>query len=137
MISPASPVNLSSRAVAALWALLAADLTLAGWLLAVRSGAAPGCGPLLDIATLGDHPVLTLTLSELSAAALAVALPMTRGPSRTAGPRLALITGGAVLGAIAVAGILVIAVGAVVVLLLVVGLVVGLVVYPAAAARRR
>jgi hypothetical protein len=117
-------VALSPRVVVALWILFGINFALAGWLLAVRSGVAPCNGPLCGVATLGDHPVLTLTLSELSAAALVVAMPMTRGLTLAGGPQLALIAAGAALGATAAAGVVAILMGAVVCLLVVVGLLV-------------
>lgn len=99
------PVELTPAVVGALWTILVLNLAFGGWLLAVRAGSAPCSGVLCWAATLGDHPVLTLVLSLVSAGALAVSVPTTRGLTRAAGPQLALIVVGALSGVIALAGL--------------------------------
>lgn len=99
------PVPLSAAVTTGLWMLFLLDLVFGAWLLAVRVGAASCSGPLCTVATLGDHPLLTLVLAEVCAAALVVSLPITKGLSRAGGPQLAVIALGALSGTAALAGV--------------------------------
>jgi hypothetical protein len=100
------PAPLSAAVTGALWTILALNLAFGSWVLAVRAGAAPCSGIVCTAATLGDHPVLALVLTEVCAGALAASAPMTRGLSRANGPQLALIVVGALTGVLALAGVI-------------------------------
>jgi hypothetical protein len=100
------PAPLSAAVTSALWTILALNLAFGSWVLAVRAGAAPCSGIVCTAATLGDHPVLALVLTEVCAGALAASAPMTRGLSRANGPQLALIVVGALTGVLALAGVI-------------------------------
>ncbi|MGH3613973.1 MAG: hypothetical protein ACRDRK_15560 [Pseudonocardia sp.] len=64
----------------------------------------PCSGIFCTAVTLGGHPVLTLVLTEVSAGALALSVPMTRGLSQAGGPQLAVIVIGALAGIVALSG---------------------------------
>lgn len=95
---------LSGAVIGALWTILVLNLAFGGWLLAVRAGVTPCSGIFCTAVTLGGHPVLTLVLTEVSAGALALSVPMTRGLSQAGGPQLAVIVIGALAGIVALSG---------------------------------
>jgi hypothetical protein len=100
------PVSLPGAVTCGLWIDLIANIPLAAWLKAVRSGTAPCSGLPCTIATLGDHPGLLLMLSGCCVATLAGCAVMTRGLSRAGAVPLALALVGALGGAIALSGVL-------------------------------
>jgi hypothetical protein len=99
------PVPLSPATTGVLWILLGINLPVAGWLIAVRTGAAPCSGTPCAIATLGGHAGWLLILSVFCVVALAGSALVTRGLSRANAPQLALITVGAVGGVVAALGV--------------------------------
>jgi hypothetical protein len=108
----AEAIDLPVAVTAALWVLLALDLALEGWLLAVLGGVLPCTGLVCTVATLSDHRLLTLALAGSCAGALVVVMPLTRGFSRAGGPQLAVVVFAGVCGVIALAGIVAVLVGA-------------------------
>jgi len=100
------PVALSPWVTAALWAEAALVTVFTGFLLAVRTGVTPCSGIACSVATLDDRPVVALVLGLTCIAAMAVAMPVTRGLSQADGPRLALVVVAAVTGLVALAGVL-------------------------------
>ncbi len=99
-----APVRLSVVESGALWTLFACNVALGAWLLAVQAGAAASSGLLSTVVTLGGHPTLTLILAGVCVAALIVAVPLTRGLTRSGGPPLILVAVGGLCGVTAVAG---------------------------------
>jgi hypothetical protein len=79
------------------------DLTYGAWLLAVTHNAATCEGLPCTVATLGDHPLGALVLSQVSAVLLVALLPVSH--SAVGRVRLAVIGGAAVAGAVALAGV--------------------------------
>jgi hypothetical protein len=106
------PVRLSRGVTRAFWIVLAVNVAVLGWLLAVRAGAATCSGLVCSVVTLGDRPLLVLLLSMSCVAALAMAAPMTRGLSSTNGPQLAVIVGAAACGVTALLGLAAVAIAA-------------------------
>ena len=106
------PVRLSPAVIAASWVLLTLNLAFAGWLLAVHEGGATCDGLACTVVTLGDHALLAFLLATSCVVALAMAAPRTRGLSRTDGPQLAVVVGGALCGGVALAGVIAVVVGA-------------------------
>jgi hypothetical protein len=115
-------VPLSTPVIGALRTEFALVIVLGGYLLAVRAGVAPSSGLVGTVITLGDRPLLTLVLAEVSAAAFVVSSPMTRGLSRAGGPQLALIVIGVATGVFALAGCVAVLLGAAVCLFVVFGI---------------
>lgn len=115
------PVSLSAAVTCVLWALLALNIVLGGWLLAVRFGAALCSGLACTFLTLDDHLPLTLVLSGVCTAGLVGSLWMTRGFSRAAGPQLAVLVVAALSGVVALSGAVALLVGAALCLVLAFG----------------
>jgi hypothetical protein len=99
------PVRLRTPVTAALWALLATNTGLVGWLLAAHLGAAPCRGLACTVVTFGDRPLLMLLLSTCCVAGLVVAAPVTGGLTSTNPPQLAVIVAAMTCGTTAVAGL--------------------------------
>lgn len=99
------PLDLPPALTRALWVLLGAVLVFGAWLLGLRYDLVPCTGPACAVVTLGRSDLLLLALTELSAAALVVAMPMTHGLARAGAPQLAVIVVGALCGLVAMAGV--------------------------------
>ena len=80
--------ELSVAVTCALWALLVGAGAVGGWLVAVRTGAAPCSGPVCSLATLG-RPTLLLTLAAVCVGTLLVLVPFTRGLTKAGAPEIA------------------------------------------------
>jgi hypothetical protein len=107
------PVALSPETTTVAWVVLAVNLALVGWLIAVRSGALACSGLPCTVATLGGHAAWQLALAACCVAALAGCVPITRGLSRANAAQLGLITAGVLGGVVAVVGFVVLAIAVV------------------------
>jgi hypothetical protein len=95
--------RLSPEVVNCLWVLALLDLTFGAWLLAVTHNAATCEGLPCTVATLGDHPLGALVLSQVSAVLLVVLLPVDHAAAGRV--RLAGIGVAGLGGAVALAGV--------------------------------
>jgi hypothetical protein len=98
------PMDLPGRLTGALRTIQGGAAALAGYLVAVRVGAAPGSGLFYLIATLG-HPGLLLILATVCVATLGGLAPFTRGLTRAGGPELAVMTAAGMAGVGALLGV--------------------------------
>lgn len=125
-VPPAAPprrgTQLPADVATGLWVLCLLDLTYGTWLLAVTHDAAGCSGLPCSVATLGDHPMGALALSQAGAALLVVLLPITRGPTAMGGLRTAAIAVAALGGAIGLAGVAALIIGAALVLVVAVAI---------------
>ena len=97
--------RLSPDVVNCLWVLALLDLTYGAWLLAVTHNAATCEGLPCTVATLGDHPMPALVVSQAAAVLLVVLLPISRaavGRVRLGGIGVAALAGAAALAGVAV-----------------------------------
>ena len=86
-----------------LWALFALNVAFGSWLLAVPNlGSAGIVGTII---TLGGNATVCFVLASIGAGALFVAVPLTRGLTRSGGLPLVLIAIGGLCGVTAVAGV--------------------------------
>jgi hypothetical protein len=105
------PVRLSVAVTATFWALAVLNSIFAGWLAAVRAGAAACSGPTCTVATLGGHPLAALILALCCVAMLTVSAPPTRALREADGRQLAVIVAAGVCGVVALAGVVALLVG--------------------------
>jgi hypothetical protein len=97
---------------ATFWALAVLNGMFAGWLAAVRAGAAACGGPACTVATLGDHPLAALILALCCFAMLTVSAPPTLALREADGRQLAVIVAAGVCGVVALVGVVALLVGA-------------------------
>lgn len=100
-----APVRLPAVFTFGLWVLIAFDIGLGGWLLAVHSGTALCSGLVCTVVTLGGHPTFTLVLAGVAVGVLLAAMPLTRGYTEAGGPLLVVVTAAGLFGVCAVSGV--------------------------------
>jgi hypothetical protein len=109
------PVALTTRVTVALWSTFFASLAFAVWLVLVLTGSMPCGGWTCAVVTWNEPPVV-LGLAAASAVGLGWCACLTRGLSRAGAVPLALAVTSAVVGLVALAGLVLLVAGAVTVL---------------------
>ena len=110
----------------ALWVVLVGAGGIGGWLTAVRTGHAPGRGPVYALATLG-HPGLLMICAGICVGTLLILVPFTYGLARAGWPELTAMTVAGVAGVVSVLGVVLVAVLVVVAAFLAVALLIAVV----------
>jgi hypothetical protein len=98
-----APARLSALETGVLWLLFALNVALGARLV---SSPATVSGLVGTVVTLGGHPTLTVVLAGTCVGALLVAMPLTRGLTRSGGRPLVLIAFGGLCGVTALAGVI-------------------------------